>query len=56
MQKILSGIINIIIVMHVEPFLSDSYCSKSATSKQKVDHVGTTMPVGGRPASFPQER
>lgn len=56
MQKILSGIINIIIVVDRDPFLSDSYCCKSATMMQKVHYVGMIVPVGRRPASLPQER
>lgn len=56
MQKILNGIINIIIVVHRDPFFWDSYCCKSATTMQKVHHVGMIVPVGRRPESLPQER
>lgn len=44
MQKILNGIINIIIVVHRDPFFWDSYCCKSATTMQKVHHVGMIVP------------
>lgn len=55
-KKILNGIINIIIVVHRDPFFLDSYCCKSATTMQKVHHVGMIVPVGRRPESLPQER